>query len=260
VAGAIVNARLYEEIRRTEVRLHRELRIAQDIQQALFPEAALGGPGWEASAHFQPARELGGDLYDFYDMGRGRLGVATGDVSGKGVPAALYGAFTSGTVRRRAFDGRGPADLLGRVNGTLRRRGIEGLFCTLAYALFDFPDRKVRVSNSGLPYPLHFRAETGQAEPLAVSGLPLGIFDNVEYDELQIDLGAGDAFVFFSDGVSEALRGNEEFGVKRLLKSLEAHGRLPAGALGAELVARLKAFVGNAPPVDDVTLIVVKVF
>jgi len=259
VAGAIVNARLYEEIRHNEIRLQRELRIARDIQRALFPEGSPSGPGWEASTHFHPARELGGDLYDFYDMGHGRLGVATGDVSGKGVPAALYAAFTSGTVRRRAFEGRPPAELLGRVNGTLRRRGIEGLFCTLAYALFDFPDRQVRVANSGLPYPLHYKAETGRAETLAVSGLPLGTFDNVEYDELRIDLGAGDAFVFFSDGVSEALRGNEEFGVKRLLKGLEANGALPAAELGANLMARLDAFVGAASPLDDVTLIVVKV-
>ena len=259
VAGAIVNAGLYDKIRRTEVRLSRELRIAQDIQQALFPEGSPEGAGWEASAHFHPARELGGDLYDFYDMGHGRLGVATGDVSGKGVPAALYAAFVSGTVRRRAFEGRGPADLLARVNGTLRRRGIEGLFCTLAYAQFDFPDRRVCVGNSGLPYPLHYRAESGRAEPLAVSGLPLGTFDNVEYDEIRIELAPGDAFVFFSDGVTEALRGNEEYGVKRLLRDLEAHGALPAKAVGAELMQGLEGFVGTAPAVDDVTLIVVKI-
>jgi sigma-B regulation protein RsbU (phosphoserine phosphatase) len=259
VAGAIVNARLYDEIRRGELRLQRELRIARDVQRALFPEASPKGAGWEASTHFHPAREVGGDLYDFYDLGNGRLGVATGDVSGKGVPAALYAAFASGTLRRRAFEGRGPADLLRRVNGTLRRRGIEGMYCTLAYALFDFPDRQLRVGNSGLPYPLHYRAEVGRAEPMAVSGLPLGTFDNVEYDELRIDLAPGDAFVFFSDGVSEALRGHEEFGVPRLLKALETYGRLAARDLGAELMARLQGFVGSATPGDDVTLIVVKV-
>jgi len=259
VAGAIVNARLYDEIRRGEHRLNRELRIAQDVQRALFPEASPAGPGWEASAHFRPARELGGDLYDFYDMGGGQLGVATGDVSGKGVPAALYGAFASGTVRRRAFERRDPADLLQRVNGTLRRRGIEGLFCTLAYAVFDVPDRSVRVANSGLPYPLHYRAESGRAEPLQVSGLPLGTFDGVDYEELPVELGPGDGVVFYSDGVTEALREHEEYGVKRLLRAREAHGTLPARELGERLMADLEGFVEGEAPADDITLIVVKV-
>jgi sigma-B regulation protein RsbU (phosphoserine phosphatase) len=259
VAGAIANARLWDEIRRGEHRLNRELRIAQDVQRALFPEASPAGPGWEASAHFRPARELGGDLYDFYDMGGGLLGVATGDVSGKGVPAALYGAFASGTVRRRAFERRGPADLLRRVNGTLRRRGIEGMFCTLAYAFFDFPDRSVRVANSGLPYPLHYRAENGRAAPLKVSGLPLGTFDGVGYEELSVELGPGDAIVFYSDGVTEALRGHEEYGVKRLLRALETHGMLSATELGERLMADLEGFVEGEAPVDDITLIVVKV-
>jgi sigma-B regulation protein RsbU (phosphoserine phosphatase) len=259
VAGAIVNAGLYEQIRCTEVRLGHELRIAQDVQRALFPEASPAGEGWEASAHFRPARELGGDLYDFYELGPGRLGVATGDVSGKGVPAALYAAFASGTVRRRAREGKGPADLLQRVNGTLRHRGIEGLYCTLAYALFDFAGRTVRVGNSGLPYPLHYRSGRGPAEPLTVSGLPLGTFDNVEYDEILVELTPGDAFVFFSDGITEALRGQEEYGVRRLARGLQAHGSLPARALGAALMADVERFVGGGALADDATLIVVKV-
>ncbi len=259
VAGAIVNARLYDEIRRNEHRLGRELRIARDIQRALFPEGSPAGSGWEASAHFRPAREVGGDLYDFYDMGGGQLGVATGDVSGKGVPAALYAAFTSGTVRRRAFERLAPAELLKRVNGTLRHRGIEGLFCTLAYALFDFPKRTLRVANSGLPYPLHYVARSGRAEPLCVSGLPLGTFDGVTYDEISAELGAGDVFVFFSDGVTEALRGHEEYGVKRLRKGLERHAALPARQLGERLMADLEGFVQGEAPGDDITLIVVKV-
>ncbi len=259
VAGAIVNAGLYDEIRRNEHRLGRELRIARDIQRALFPEGSPAGSGWEASAHFRPAREVGGDLYDFYDMGGGQLGVATGDVSGKGVPAALYAAFTSGTVRRRAFERLAPAELLKRVNGTLRHRGIEGLFCTLAYALFDFPKRTLRVANSGLPYPLHYVARSGRAEPLCVSGLPLGTFDGVTYDEISAELGAGDVFVFFSDGVTEALRGHEEYGVKRIRQGLERHAALPARQLGERLMADLEGFVQGEPPGDDITLIVVKV-
>jgi sigma-B regulation protein RsbU (phosphoserine phosphatase) len=259
VAGAIENARLYAELRRRDERLRRELRIARDVQRALFPEGSPAGPGWEASAHFRPARELGGDLYDFYEMGGGLLGVTVGDVAGKGVPAALYAAFTSGTVRSRAFERRTPADLLQRVNRTLRRRGIEGLFCTLSYALFDFPERTLRLANSGLPYPLHYRAAAGQAAPVTVSGLPLGTFDGTTYEELSLPLAPGDVFVFYTDGIVEALRGREEYGVDRLLKGLEAHAGLSASALGERLLADLRGFVEDEAPADDLTLIALKV-
>jgi phosphoserine phosphatase RsbU/P len=259
LAIAIENARLYDEIFRNDVRLQRELRIARDIQHALFPEGSPRGAGREASAHFRPARELGGDLYDFYDMGGGLLGVATGDVAGKGVPAALYAAFTSGVVRARAFERRGPAELMERVNRTLRRRGIEGLFCTLAYALFDFQERSLRLSNSGLPHPFHYRAGDGRARALDVSGLPLGTFDGVVYDELKVGLGAGDAFVFYSDGVNEARRGREDYGAERLCRGLEANASRSATEIGERLIADLDLFLGDQTPDDDVTLIVVKV-
>jgi sigma-B regulation protein RsbU (phosphoserine phosphatase) len=259
VAVAIENAQLYAEIRRTDQRLSRELKIAREVQHALFPEGSPQGPGWQASAHFRPALELGGDLYDFYDMGGGLLGVATGDVAGKGVPAALYAAFASGTVRSRAFERRPPSDLMQRVNRTLRRRGIEGLFCTLAYALFDFQDRSLRLANSGLPHPLHYRAGSGRASAIDVSGLPLGTFDGVSYEEVSLELGPGDVFLFYTDGLVEARARHEDFGEERLLRGLEAHAALAAPALGEQLLADLEAFLGERGPADDVTLIVVKV-
>ena len=259
VAIAIENAGLYAALRKNDRRLQRELKIARDIQHALFPEESPAGPGWEASAHFRPARELGGDLYDFYDMGAGLLGVATGDVAGKGVPAALYAAFASGTIRSRAFERRPPADLMQRVNRTLRRRGVEGLFCTLGYAVFDFKDKTVRVSNSGLPYPLHFRAASGRCLPLEVGGLPLGAFDGATYDEASLDLAPGDVFVFHTDGLTDARNRTEEYGAARLLAQVEAHAALSAPGLGEKILEDLEAYLGGEVPADDVTLIVVKV-
>ena len=259
VAIAIENAGLYAALRKNDRRLQRELKIAREIQHALFPEESPAGPGWEASAHFRPARELGGDLYDFYDMGAGLLGVATGDVAGKGVPAALYAAFASGTIRSRAFERRSPADLMQRVNRTLRRRGVEGLFCTLGYAVFDFKDKTVRVSNSGLPYPLHFRAASGRCVPLEVAGLPLGAFDGATYDEASLDLAPGDVFVFHTDGLTDARNRTEEYGAARLLAQVEAHAALSAPGLGEKILEDLEAYLGGEVPADDVTLIVVKV-
>jgi phosphoserine phosphatase RsbU/P len=259
VAVALENARLYEELSNREERVQHELAIARRVQHGLFPEECPSGPGWEASAHFRPAHELGGDLYDFYDLGDGLLGLAVGDVSGKGVPAALYGAFASGSVRGRAFQRRPPGDILAGVNRTLRRRGVEGMYCTLAFALFDFTQRRVRLANSGLPYPLHFQAATGRCAPVELPGLPLGVLDGSAYEERVLDLPVGDALVFHTDGVSEASRDGEEYGVARLRAEVERHARLRAPDLGAAILADLESFLGpEASPSDDLTLVVVK--
>jgi sigma-B regulation protein RsbU (phosphoserine phosphatase) len=259
VAVAIENARLYEELWRKEERLGKELAIAQRIQHGLFPEDCPRGPGWEASAHFRPARELGGDLYDFYELGEGRVGLAIGDVSGKGVPAALYGAFASGTVRARAFERRGPAELMARVNRTLRRRGVEALYCSLVYAVFDFPTGSLRIANSGLPYPLRLRAGGGPSEVIELGGLPLGSFDDVTYEERSLTFASGDVFVFLTDGLLDARRGAEEYGLARLQRLVEAERALAAPRLGERILEDLAAFLGDAMPADDVTLVVVKI-
>jgi sigma-B regulation protein RsbU (phosphoserine phosphatase) len=259
VAIAIENARLYDELIAKEQRLDRELTIARGIQRGLFPESCPAGPGWEASAHFRPARELGGDLYDFYDVGDGRLGVAIGDVAGKGVPAALYGAFASGTIRARAFEKHGPAALLTRVNRTLHRRGVEGLYCTVSYALFDFEAGSVRIANSGLPYAQHYRAAAARCAAIEVGGLPLGSFEGASYEERSLELGTGDVFVFATDGAVEAYNGREEYGPVRLRAQIERHAGRPAPELGEEILADLGRFMGDATAGDDLTLIVVKI-
>ena len=174
VAIAIENARLYEEIRKKEKRVEREMAIAQQVQRGLFPEHSPKGSFYETSAHFFPARELGGDLYDFYKIEDDSLALSIGDVAGKGVPAALYGAFASGTVRARAGHHSSPAALLARLNRTLRHRGVEGLFCTLSFAIFDFKGRALRLANSGLPYPLRYRASAGKCELSSSAGCPWG--------------------------------------------------------------------------------------
>jgi sigma-B regulation protein RsbU (phosphoserine phosphatase) len=259
VAIAIENARLYDELVAKEERLGRQLVIARGIQRGLFPEGSPAGPGWEASAHFRPAEELGGDLYDFYEVGDGRLGLALGDVSGKGVPAALYGAFASGTIRARAFEKHGPAALLMRVNRTLHRRGVEGLYCTASYALFDFEAASVRIANSGLPYPQHYRASAGRCEPVEVGGLPLGSFEGATYEERVRPLEAGDVLVFATDGAVEAYNGREEYGPARLRVQIEEHAQLPAPGIGDAILEDLGRFMGDAAASDDLTLIVVKI-
>jgi sigma-B regulation protein RsbU (phosphoserine phosphatase) len=259
VAGAIENARLVDELVEHKERLDRELAIARRVQHGLFPEECPSGPGWEAASSFMPARELGGDLYDFYDLEEGVLGVAVGDVSGKGVPAALYGAFASGTVRARAFERLTPANLLYRVNRTLRRRGVEGLYCTLAYAVFDFRAGALRLANSGLPYPLHYSSESGRCQPIEVAGVPLGALDGSTYEERELKLRSGDVFVFYSDGVTEASRGGEDYGAQRLQRVVERQAASAVDAIGDAISEDLHAFLGDEEPSDDVTIVVVKV-
>src|SRR5262249_40983259 len=189
----------------------------------------------------------------------GTLGASTGDGAGRGVPAALYAAFASGAVRSRPFERRTPADLMTRVNRTLNRRGIEGLFCTLGYALFDFPAKSLRVANSGLPYPLLYRAASGRCTAVEVGGLPLGTFDSSTYDEVTIELAAGDGFVFHTDGLTAARTGPDDYGPARLMATVEKLGTLSAPRIAEGLLEDLEAFLGDNVPADDVTLIVVKV-
>ena len=259
VAVAIENARLYEDIRKRETRYRKELGIAQKIQDGLFPENPPVGKYWEAAAHFVPARELAGDLFDFYDLDADRLGLSIGDVAGKGVPAALFGAFTSGTIRARAFQRADPREILFRANRTLIRRAVEGLYCALTYALFDFRAGEVRIANSGLPFPIHYKAKQKKAFPISLPGIPLGLFDNVEYDQLTIPLEPGDVFVFHSDGVTEAWNGDEEFGSARLAALVSKHGHKSAEALGQKIEDTLRGWAKEHLANDDVTLVVVRV-
>jgi len=259
VAIALDNAHLYEDLRAREARTKRELSIARGVQRELFPEKAPSGPGWEAYAHFLPAREIGGDLYDFFQFRDGTLGLAVGDVAGKGVPAALYGAFASGTVRNQAYQQSTPKELLWTLNKTLRRRGIEGLYCTLTYALFDFRAKTLRLASSGLPFPIHYRARDRSCVEIDVTGLPAGAFDGVDYEEREIPLEAGDVLVFQTDGVSESRRGQEEYGNECLRRILTESASLPVREIGARILADVHRFLAGEQPSDDVTLVVVKI-
>ncbi len=163
-AVAIENARLYETIRANEVRLEKEVRFAQRVQAALLPtELPKRLKGVDVAARFAPARELGGDLYDFLSPEPNSLVVAVGDVSGKGVPAALYSAFAGELVRSRTFRRRyapersSPAGVLASMNTILYQRQLEEYYCTLCYAVFDLKRRTVTIANSGLPYPIRCR-------------------------------------------------------------------------------------------------------
>lgn len=264
-AVAIENARLYEAVRANEIRLEKELRFAQRVQMALLPaEPPKRLRGLEVGAAFAPARELGGDFYDFLTPETNTLIVAVGDTSGKGVPAALYGTFAGELIRSRTFRRRfmpeqsDPAAILASVNTILRERRLEEYYCTLCYALFDLKRRTLTLANSGLPYPLHVHA--GEIAPIELAGVPLGALPQTTYEQRQLALEAGDLFVFYTDGIVEAVNeAGHEFSEARLRTIVRAHQAEPAQRIVDAVFREIDQFRGEAPRADDMTLVVVKV-
>jgi len=264
-AVAIENARLYETIRANEIRLEKEIRFAQRVQAALLPtELPKRLKGVDVAARFAPALELGGDLYDFLAPEPNSLVVAVGDVSGKGVPAALYSAFAGELVRSRTFRRRyaperfSPAGVLASVNTILHERQLEEYYCTLCYASFDFKRRTVILANSGLPYPI--RCSNATVSQIELPGVPLGAFAGSTYDEVTCDLAPGDVFVFCSDGVFEANDAlGREFGTERLIEVVTAMQKKPARELVDAIFAAVGEFRGDTPPNDDMTAVALKI-
>jgi phosphoserine phosphatase RsbU/P len=264
-AVAIENARLYESIRENELRMEKELRFAQRVQMALLPqELPKRLRGVEVAWHFDAARELGGDIYDFLSPEPQTLVVSVGDVSGKGVPAALYSAFVGELVRGRTFRRRletrrsSPAVVLNAMNRILNERQLEEYYCTLCYAMFDLRRRQVTFANSGLPFPVRYNA--GQARQIPMPGVPLGSFAGSTYDEITLDLETGDVFVFCSDGIFEAFNeGGAEFGAGRVIEVLERTHAQPAEDIVRAIFDAMQAFRGDAEQTDDQTVVVVKI-
>ncbi len=265
VAGAIENALLYEALLANEERIERELQFARRVQAALLP---AGLPkrmrGVDVAAHFTPARELGGDLHDFLSPEPNSLVVAVGDVSGKGVPAALYSVFAAELVRSRTFRRRymperfSPAGVLMSINTILYERQLEGYYCTLCYAYFDLKRRTLTMANSGLPYTL--RSTPDACLPIVLPGLPLGSFPGVSYDQVVLELGAGDIFVFCTDGIYETFNAaDEEFGADRVAEIVQTRRREPAADIVQAIVDAVEGFRGELPQGDDITVVVVKI-
>jgi sigma-B regulation protein RsbU (phosphoserine phosphatase) len=264
-AVAIENARLYEEVRRNEERIERELRFAQRVQVALLPtELPAELHNADVAGRFAPAHELGGDIHDFLAPEPDSLVVAVGDVSGKGAPAALYGAYASELVRSRTLRRRYTPDrfsvsgVLQAMNKILHERQLAEYFCTLCYAFFDFTGRVLTMSNSGLPYPIRCTADgCGQIE---LPGVPLGSFAGVTYDEVAIPLNQGDVFVFCTDGIYETMSPQrDELGARRVCEIVRAHRHETARAIVDAIFDATNSFRGHAPQDDDMTAVAVKI-
>jgi sigma-B regulation protein RsbU (phosphoserine phosphatase) len=258
LAVSIENARLYEQVARDESRMERDLNAARRIQGALLPR--LPGPefGLDIAARVVSSRELSGDLYDFMRYGPNDLGIALGDVSGKGSAAALYGAVAVGTMRSLGSQKPRPANMLRALNGFLGERLIEGRFMTLCFATWNRQRRRLRIANAGQEQPLLCHA--GSCEKVPLTGFPLGIFAEASYDERTLILEKDDIMVFYSDGIGDAQsRSGEFFGAGRVAKIVRDSAELTADGLADKILEEADSFSGGQHPSDDRTLLVLKV-
>ena len=261
IAVALENARLYQEVRENQSRLQEDLNTAREIQLGLLPHGARGIPGLDLAAAYVPARELGGDFYDFLPYGEGRLAIALGDVSGKGTAAALYGSLAIGTIREIVVDRDcDPACMLALLNQRLQNTRLDARFIALLFGVYDAAHRRLTLANAGSPYPLLLRDR--HVISVRLEGVPLGLLPGTEYDESVLDLLPGDVVVFASDGILESENASEEeFGLQRLSAVL---GRISPDDSAREIAERILAETddhsgaGTAPH-DDRTLVVLRV-
>jgi len=261
IAVALENARLYQEARQSEQRMRSELDTAREIQRQLLPTGAREVPGLDLAAGYVPARELGGDFYDFLPYGRGRLGFMVGDVSGKGTAAALYGSLAIGTVREIVVDHAcEPAGMLALLNQRLVAARLDSRFIAMLFAVYEASTRKLTLANAGGPYPLLVRK--GEVQAIRLEGVPLGLIPDTQYDETTIDLEPGDVVLFASDGILESENAaQEEFGPERLKEILSAISQWDsAQAITEQILAATDGHSGaGLAPHDDRTLVVLRV-
>src|SRR6202047_1541428 len=258
LAIAIENARLYEEIARQEQRLERDLALARELQFRLLPHSLPKMPHLDVEAKFVPARAIGGDLYDFVPYFLSRLGIAIGDVSGKGAPAAIYAALVSGILRSHAPIEPGPAEMLSAVNLSLAERRIAAQFVSLIYAVWDDEHRTLLVANSGLPRPVY--VHDGKNSVIEATGLPLGLFDDASYDEFRFKMKPGDLFVFFSEGILDARnRDGHSFGPERVAAIVADCATKAADCVVNEIFKAVTEHAAGVDTFDDQTVVAVKV-
>jgi phosphoserine phosphatase RsbU/P len=258
LAVSLENARLYEQVARDEARLDRDLQAAKRIQGALLRPVPTEDYGLDIAARYLSAREVCGDLYEFLRYGPQQLGIALGDVSGKGTAAALYGAVAIGIMRSLAPQKLQPADMLREINRVVGEQRIEGRFMTACFATWQKGRQKLRVANAGQSQPLLYKA--GRCGKIELTGFPLGIFEEATYDEWGVTLDAGDILVFHSDGIAEASNSEGQFfGTERLRNLVEQRHELTAAELSDAILREVDLFTQSAPLSDDRTLVIAKV-
>jgi sigma-B regulation protein RsbU (phosphoserine phosphatase) len=242
-------------------RLNRELEIAREVQEHLFPQRPPPVVGLDYCGHCRPAREVGGDYYDFLELSGGRLGIAIGDVSGKGVGAALMMASVEASLRALAPVVDDPAELMERVNSLVYGASAANRFVTLFYAQYDPASRRLSYVNAGHNPPVVLRNRAGSCQVLRLEtgGPVIGLLPH-RYERGVFSHEAGDLLVLFTDGVSESMNVRyEEWGEERLIDLAKTCHDLPVLEGMRRILAAAQAFAAGASQHDDMTLVVLRV-
>ncbi len=260
IAIALENARLYGRVLAEERRLEDDLETAREIQKGLLPSSPPRVRGAQIGAAYLPAKILGGDFFDFLSYGKGRLALVVGDVSGKAAPAALYGSLAVGEIRGHALEhSHGPAEMLETLNESLLRPGLESRFVAMAFAVYDPAGPSLTLSNSGFPRPQLVR--DGKVTSLQITGVPLGLLPDRHYDEIRVELRAGDIVAFCSDGVQEPADAESAcFESERLAELLLTLSDLTAVEIAEAVLRTSDLYLGEGrEPPDDRTVVILKV-
>jgi serine phosphatase RsbU (regulator of sigma subunit) len=257
-AISIQNASMHESLLKRE-RLDRDLKLAEQVQKRFLPQQLPIVPGYEFFAHYQPTYEVGGDYYDFVPLPSNRLGVALGDVSGKGIAAALMMAKFSGDTRFCMLTESDPAATATRLNVLLSAASIEDKFMTLCLSVLDAPSRSLTLASAG-HNPVLIRRANGQVEEVGkdITGVPLGIMDDSVYEQMEVQLEEGDVVVIYSDGVTDARSPADELydskANHRLLRRVAQSSGGPAG-IGRSILQDIREFSADHAQADDITLV-----
>jgi phosphoserine phosphatase RsbU/P len=235
-----------------------ELQLARELQAEMLPAHPPSEAGWDLAARCSAAQTVGGDFYDFFRYpGKAVSAEALGDVSGKGVSAAIYAALVAGILRSLAPLELGPAEMLATLNKALRKRPVRAKYVCMIFATWDERDRVFRIANAGLPYPIC--VQNGKTFSLKASGLPLGLFESAEYEEHTVECGPGDLVVFYTDGLSEAVDAhNEDFGLERLEQIIAKNARETVDHVVNSIFFAVASHSGNLHAFDDRTVIAVR--
>jgi len=256
-AQIVENARLYKE-EQTLLYMREEIRLAHEIQTTLLPKAPPEVPGYDIAGASFPAETVGGDYFDFIPLTEERLGLCVGDVSGKGLPAAMLMANVQATLRGQAPWSNSVATCLERANTLLCRSIRKGTFVTLVYGILDGQRHELRYGNAGHNRPL-LRTAAGEVTRLDLGDMVLGFLPSYTYQEATLPLAPGDVLLIYSDGVTEAMNpARIPFDEDRLVDLLKTCGDQPAPALIDHIVNTVQQHAGEAPPSDDMTLLVVR--
>ncbi len=253
---AIENARVYQ-VAIEKGRMERELQMAREAQASLLPRQTPQLPGWEFAAFWRPARQVAGDFYDF--IPGERLGLVIADVSDKGMPAALFMALVRSIVRASVAQALAPAQAISQANRLICADSMNNMFVSLFYAQLDPMSGELVYVNAGHNPPLLLRAGSAELIELTRTGMVMGVFDTVRYDQRSVQLDSGDLLLLYTDGVTDALdEQGQAFGIERVRRLIVQHRNATAAELSSALDRAVTEFTGAAAHFDDITVLVAK--